>query len=335
MNWRGFDEQPRRGRRIDDSLAHPGGVARKAAGRDHRSRSAHHRRPSSSDGSTPISLSPARIPCRREFRPQRHGDRFRAGLRDVSRGRAGRISSDRRDGIRQWLRRDERQRPLWPGAGLRGDHQPCRPFAGQWPRARARGPHCRRQWPLQRHPAFGGPRREPCRSHDLGDTAGGTARRQCVPQGLRGLGPLRAVVRRLGLSPADRGGPRSRARLPRDPDHSRSLRRPRRRRSLRGSTDGSVRRLEDIAARACRMPERLCEDGWSGDAGQRVRLRRPRSPANVGSPRRGLSTLYRNGDRPFRREAVHVREQLPYRQGGLQLPGAVERVQAGRCGLLS
>ena len=55
-----------------------------------------------------------------------------------------------------------------------------------------------------------------------------------------------------------------------------------------------------------------------------------KSPADVGDPGRGLSTLHRDSDRALRRQALHVRKQLPDRQGRLQLSGPLECVQAGR-----
>src|SRR5215813_8111632 len=48
---------------------------------------------------------------------------------------------------------------------------------------------------------------------------------------------------------------------------------------------------------------------------------------------RSLEALYRDLHRGVRRQSLHVREQLPARQGTVQLPGDLQRLQAA-CGEL-
>src|SRR5262249_57415798 len=53
-----------------------------------------------------------------------------------------------------------------------------------------------------------------------------------------------------------------------------------------------------------------------------------RAAANLAETGGGLAALYRDLHRRLRARARDVREQLPGRQGELQLPRAVERLQA-------
>ena len=89
-------------------------------------------------------------------------------------------------------------------------------LVGEGAKTGARGPYRRRQRSLPRHQAFGGPRREPGGSDDFGNPARGAARGSSVPKGLRRPGAAGSVVRRLGLSSADRRGLRSGAGFSRD-----------------------------------------------------------------------------------------------------------------------
>ncbi len=81
-------------------------------------------------------------------------------------------------------------------------------------------------------------------------------------------------------------------------------------------------------ARACRLPERQCQARRPGHARVRFRLR-PRAGAGFfRNTCRDVAALYRDDDRVVRAAALHVRKQFPGGQTQLQLPRAVERLQA-------
>ena len=65
-------------------------------------------------------------------------------------------------------------------------------------------------------------------------------------------------------------------------------------------------------------------------AGVRLRVRGSPAAALLVRPRDGMGTLHRGVHRDLRRRPLHVRQQLPRRQGNVQLSRAVERVQADR-----
>ena len=61
---------------------------------------------------------------------------------------------------------------------------------------------------------------------------------------------------------------------------------------------------------------------------QRLRLPPPAEAAGLGGAGEDLAALYRDLHRGVRRQPLHVRKQLPGRQGHVQLSGAVERAEA-------
>ena len=75
------------------------------------------------------------------------------------------------------------------------------------------------------------------------------------------------------------------------------------------------------------LPKRLREARRAGDDRQGFRLSLGAIAAVIRSDGQCLAALCRDLHRKFRCQPLHVRKQLPGRQGRLQLSGAVQRVQ--------
>ena len=124
------------------------------------------------------------------------------------------------------------------------------------------------------------------------------------------------------------GRHRARARVPRHHDHPQPLRRTARRRRLRGQGEGRLRGVAHVDRGAGDVPERRREARRHQHGDERLRLARALAAALEPGARRRHAALLRRHHRAVRRRPVHVRVELPRRQGELQLHGAVELVQA-------
>ena len=116
--------------------------------------------------------------------------------------------------------------------------------------------------------------------------------------------------------------------MPRREDRAQPFRRPARGRAL--SARRGLPRLARRHEGPRGLPECVCKARRAGDDRQRLRFSPPAAAAVIGGDGRCVAALCRGCHREFRRQPLHVREQLPGRQGRLQLSGAVERVQAAR-----
>ena len=143
----------------------------------------------------------------------------------------------------------------------------------------------------------------------------------------------RTHVRGLVLSPPDPGSRGSRPRVSRHHHHPRSLRRPPRHRTVRGSGGRGLRRLAPRDRTARRVSQRARQARGHRDGHQRFRVARTPGPADERGADGGDAPLLRAHHRDLRRRALHVRVELPGRQGELQLPCAVELVQAPHRGV--
>ena len=130
-----------------------------------------------------------------------------------------------------------------PGAGRRGGGRARPPDRGGG-RTVPGHPAGRR---LGRESARAQPSHRACAGHVPGCT---------VPRRLQAPRPARAVLRGLVLPPPDPGPDRSRPCLPRHHHRPRPLRRPARRRSVRGPGGRGVRRVAALNPCAGRVPER-------------------------------------------------------------------------------
>ena len=256
---------------------------------------------------------------------------YRAGPRDVSRNRPRRDAPRRRDRVRQWRRRHERQRHLRQDQALRRHRRPCRPDARQPRGAGARGPHPRRRRPLPRHPPH----------HRLG--------RRCLrPQSrlqpaARVCSATRASARASPFSAAS-ASPSTPGSIIRRSVSLPILRAPSRQRRSSSTTSAGRSASAPTPASATRClppgrhrsrrspPARMSVSSsagsacaWAGSAFTSSPSRPPRE--SVGG---GVATLCRDLHRGLRGVALHVREQLPRRQGLLQLSRVLERLQAPR-----
>ena len=84
----------------------------------------------------------------------------------------------------------------------------------------------------------------------------------------------------------------------------------------------------------CQLPEHLREARRAGHEADRLHLLRERRAALVGGFGERMAPLYRDLHQRLRPAALDVREQFSSRQGDVQLPGDVERLQAHRRRLL-
>ena len=191
------------------------------------------------------------------------------------------LRAGRRDRVRERHRGDERLRPLRPDARRGRDRRHRRPAPGRRGRRRARRADRGGRRPLPRHPR---------------SARRGTPTRRCPttapvpPQGLflrddfragfAQLAPRAAHLRGVVLPPPDPRRHRAGARLPRHHDHPRPLRRPARRRLVRGP--GARRSTRSGAAtspswRTC--PNVVAKLGGHQHGGQRLRLARAAAAA--------------------------------------------------------
>src|SRR4051812_29738147 len=75
------------------------------------------------------------------------------------------------------------------------------------------------------------------------------------------------------------------------------------------------------------LPQFACQAWRVGNERQWLRVSPPTAAAFFRRTGRRMAPLFRDGCRTVRSRSLHVRKQLPRRQGDVQLPGAVERVQ--------
>ena len=248
-----------------------------------------------------------------------------------SRPTGRRLSLRRRDRVRERHRGDERLRPLRQDARRRRHRRHRRPAPGRRRGRRARRADRRRRRPLPRHPPRRGlgRRSPPCPNH-----------RTNPPRG-----PARCATT---SAPASRTWRRAGSRFeawcyhPQIPDVTALARAfpdttiildhfggplgvgpyaGKRERGLRG-----VARAHHRAGDAART-------SWPSSAGINMEINgfgwheRPAAAVQPGAGRRDAALL-RVHHREVRRRPLHVRVELPGRQGELQLHGAVELVQA-------
>lgn len=159
------------------------GLARAASGGDHRSLTADRRSPSPSLESR-APLSDRGDGGRYRLRPQRHRHRLCRLPLDVSRARAGGVPAGGRSRVRQWRRRDERQRRLRQGRDLRRHRQPRQSAARRCRTTRVGGRDRGGQRSLPRHPAFLGLGPGSCCRRHVCEPAAGIAAGPDLPQGL-------------------------------------------------------------------------------------------------------------------------------------------------------
>ena len=169
--------------------------------------------------------------------------------------------------------------------------------------------------------------------HDIAGAAGPAARSR-IPSRAGTAGQVRAVVRMFAVPSAAAGTDRPCARVSRSADPGQSLRRPDPHRTVSRAARRGVRCLAARSARTGGMSQCVSEAGRPGDDDPRLDVPRGTAAAVIRRTGRGVAALYGNLHRGVRRRSLHVREQLPGRQGHVQLPCGVERIQAPRRRLL-
>ena len=283
------------------------------------------------------------LPARRaagrpEQRPPHRRDRLPPVLRDAPRRRPRGAAPGRRDRVRQRRRRDERQR--------RATARPASAPASSATPTCGWASGCRRCWRRTCAPAAGGsaasatsrpgtPRCTPTTaSRPVAARRARAARRSGLPRRLRAPGAARPLLRRLAAPPPAPRADGAGAGVPR---HARSSSttsaRPlgHRRATPGGATavfadwSASIRELAtcpNVAVKLGGLGMTVIGFGFH-EASRAAVLRAAggRVAALRGDLHRGV-----------RRRPLHVREQLPGRQGGLQLRRVLERLQAPGAG---
>ena len=140
----------------------------------------------------------------------------------------------------------------------------------------------------------------------------------------------RPELRRLALSPAACRRHRSGARFSGDADRDGPCRWVSRLRPLCRPARRGIRGLENLDDRTGALPQCRRQARRHGQSRRRLRFPQRRDPALLRDDRRDLASVCRDLHRIVRRRSLHVRKQLPGRQDGDRLRGAVERLQAHR-----
>ena len=102
-----------------------------------------------------------------------------------------------------------------------------------------------------------------------------------------------------------------------------------------GKRDEAFKEWRGLIQQIGALPEHLCQARRARHENDRLRLLQQSGAALLGRAGQGMETVYRDLHHGVRSAALDVREQLPGRQGYLQLPGIVERVQAAGRRLLA